>query len=130
MNNFIKWLLMNLLLPLSPILLKLFILFVGPQGVQTFLKIVEMPELVFYSICTCIIALNINLNGNKKLFETLMRLFLFVVLILDFVVLGMMYLQNTGPNALHYSIIAALIPALIAPIYKYIYSSSQDGEVT
>jgi len=43
MNTFIKWLLMNLILPLSPILLKLFIIFVGPQGVQKILKKVEMP---------------------------------------------------------------------------------------
>jgi len=121
MNDFSRWIFINIVLPLSPFLLRLFITFIGINQKLSFDRIAELPEILFYSIFVCVITLNINLNGEKKLFESFLRLFLFIIIILDFITLGMIYSGNFGPNTFTFSLVSALIPAIIAPIYKLYY---------
>lgn len=129
MTNFLRWFLINLGLPLSPFLVRIFVTFVGKEQKFSWEKIAELPEIVFYSIFVCVIILNINLNGKKKLFETVIRLFLGVIISLDFLTLGMIYSNNFGPTTFRFSIIAAIIPSIIAPIYKFYYiSNSKESQ--
>lgn len=127
MFNFSRWLIMNLLVPLVPLLLRIFITIFGKEG-ATPIEIIQMPELLFYSIFTCIVALNINLDGPKKYFEWIVRLLLIVITILDFIVLAMVYSANVGSRSMTFSIVTAIVPALIAPLYKYNILMNEEME--
>lgn len=124
MKTFYRWTLINLLLPLSPFALRVFVSLMGREEILSFKKIAELPEILFFSIYLCVVNLNINLDGRKGYFEFTLRLFLGLILILDCVVLGMIYSNNIGSNVFPFSLIAALIPAAIAPVYKFRYERS------
>jgi len=128
MFNFKKWIQMNILLPISPFLLRIFIIFIGKEEMSSKIKIFEMPELLFFSIFTCIVGLNVNIEGDKKHFESFLRMLLLIILILDFVVLGMIYSENAGANSLSFSIASALVPMIIAPLYKLYILKREEGE--
>jgi hypothetical protein len=93
----------------------------------TFSQIAEIPEILFYSIFLCVISLNINLNKKKKVFEQFVRVFLIIILVLDFITLGMVYNNNYGTNTFVYSIVASIIPASIAIVYKFIFKQAENG---
>ena len=121
MNPELRWGLINLILPLSPFALRVFIGLIGPQGHVSISNIAELPELIFYSIFVCVSILNLNLNKNKANFESLIRLFIYVLLVLDFVTLGLIYGEKLGPNIWNFTIFAAAIPAMIAPFYRQVF---------
>jgi hypothetical protein len=127
MSNFTRWILLNIFLPLSPFALRVFIILIGSNPKNTMKNIAEIPELLFYSIFICVLALNINFKTIKRRFEHFIRLFLFIVIILDFITLCMVYSKNIGPNTLIYSIITALISPIIAILYKFIYQRNKNG---
>lgn len=93
----------------------------GKEGKITLGKIAELPELIFFSIYICIISLNINFDGRKGWFESTIRLFLFCIIVLDCVTLGMIYSNNVGPNIISFFIPSTIFPTIIAPIYKFRY---------
>jgi len=126
MINFYRWLLINLILPLTPFLTRLFIFYMGKEGRITWAKIMELPEIVFFSIYICIINLNINLDGTKGWFEITIRLFFFIIISLDCLTLGMIYSNNTGYNMTWFVLAATVFPTLIAPIYKFRYLRLRD----
>lgn len=127
MKPYYRWILINIFLPLSPFLLRVFVSAMGKEARIDLARIAELPEILFFSIYLCVINLNINLEGRKGVFEFSLRLFLVVILVLDFVVLGMIYSNNVGSYAYPYSFIAALFPALIAPAYKFRFQRSLDN---
>lgn len=92
--------------------------FLGNPQKTTFTYIAEIPEILFYSIFVCIAALNINLNGEKGLFEHFLRIFLTIIIVIDFLTLGMVYSNNFGPNTMAFSIAISVVPAVIATLYK------------
>ena len=116
----------NIFLPLSPFGLRLFIIFIETDKHITFSQVAQIPELLFYSVFLCVILLNINLTGTKKKFESFLRLFISVIMILDLITLAMVYSNNFGSNTLLFSIVSSVIPAIIAPIYKFTYLSNED----
>ena len=128
MSNYLSWLLINILLPLSPFGLRLFLIFIGDDKKLTFSSIAEIPEILFYSIFLCVISLNINMNRKKKGFEQFVRIFLIVILVLDFITLGMVYNNNYGANTFIYSIVASVMPASIAIVYKFIFNQPKNGQ--
>ena len=124
MKTFYRWILINLLLPLSPFALRVFVSLLGREETLSFEKIAELPEILFFSIYLCVVNLNINLDGRKGYFEFTLRLFLVLILVLDCVVLGMIYSDNIGSNVYPFSLVAAIFPVVIAPIYKFRYERS------
>lgn len=93
----------------------------GKEEGITLSKIAALPEVIFFSIYICVINLNINFDGSKSWFETTVRLFLFTIIIFNCITLGMIYSNNIGHNIFWYSLIAAIFPTIIAPIYKFRY---------
>lgn len=124
MSNYTRWILINILLPLSPFGLRLFVIYIGGNHRLSFSTIAEIPEILFYSIFTCVVIMNINMNHKKNGFEQFIRIFILIILVLDFITLGMVYNNNYGINTFMYSIIASVIPAIIAIVYKFIYKKS------
>jgi hypothetical protein len=93
----------------------------GKEGKITLEKVAELPELIFFSIYICVINLNINFDGRKGWFESTIRLFLFCIIVLDCVTLGMIYSNNVGSNIISFCITSTIFPTIIAPIYKFRY---------
>jgi hypothetical protein len=120
-NPELRWSLINLFLPLSPFALRVFLALVGPQGGLSMSSIAELPELLFYSIFVCVSILNLNLDVDKKNFESIIRLFIYVLLVLDFVTLGLIYGGKLGPHVWKFTVFAAAIPAMIAPFYRQVF---------
>lgn len=121
MKKFVNWIIINIILPLSPFFLKAFVIYMGNEVNKSKIKILEPPDLLFYSIITCILAFNVNLEGNRKSFESLVRGFLFFITTFDLITLGMIYSDNVGDKVFVFSIVMAIIPAVITPIYKMYY---------
>lgn len=121
MKKYYRWILINLLFPLSPFALRIFVLLMGKDNNFNLIQIAELPEILFFSIYLCVVNLNINLDGKKGYFESSLRIFIGIILVLDCVVLGMNYSNNIGQNSYLFSIIAAIFPATVAPIYKFKY---------
>ena len=125
MKGYVRWLLINLLLPFTPFVLRIFVSIIGNRNLTGGHGGFEIPEILFFSVYVCIVNLNINLYHNKGFFEFFLRLFLIVVLIMDFIVLAMYYSDNVGRAGYFFSAGAAAVPAIIAPIYKFKYSRSR-----
>lgn len=121
MNSELRWILINLALPLSPFALRVFIDLMGPHGSISFSRIAELPELLFYSVFVCISILNLNLESDRTTFESVIRLFLFILLVLDFVTLGLIYGAKIGPHTWKFTLFAAVLPAVIAPFYRQVF---------
>jgi len=121
MSKFTRWILINIFLPLSPFILRLFIIFIGNEVNINIHSIAEIPEILFYSIFICVIALNINMDKSEMKFEQIIRLFLYIIIVLDFITLGMVYSSNVGPNIVFFCIVTFLIPPLIAITYRFFY---------
>ncbi len=126
MKIFYRWILINIFLPLSPFALRVFVSIMGKEAALSLQRIAELPEILFFSIYLCVVNLNINLNGKKGYFEFTWRLFLFIILVLDCVVLGMIYSSNVGSLVFPFSLIAAVIPTFVAPFYKFRYERSME----
>lgn len=126
MNPRLRWVLINLVLPLSPFALRLFMDFVGPKGTPNWSSIAELPELLFYSIFVCVAILNINLDGHRTNFESILRLFLLVLLVLDFVVLASIYRGAFGPHVWKFTVAAAIVPLVMAPFYRKVYKIERN----
>ena len=129
MNNYTRWILINILLPLSPFGLRLFLIYISGNQKLTFSTIAEIPEILFYSIFTCVVILNINMNHKKNGFEQFVRIFILIILVLDFITLGMVYNNNYGINTFVFSIVASIIPAIIAIVYRFVYKKTSNGDL-
>lgn len=110
-----------MILPLAPLVVRLFIIFISSESISNSLNIYNLPELVFYSFYLCAVVLNINIDGTKNIFESLLRFFMFLLVVFNSLTLGIIYSNNAGDNIRKYIFIAVVIPILITPIYKYKY---------
>lgn len=122
MFKFSRWVGINIILPLTPFFLRSFISFFGREQIN----ILEMPDLLFFSIFTCITALNINMDDEKKNFEKIIRLFFIIIGALDLIILSMLYSKNAGQDCIKFSIASAIITAVITPIYKLYYMKRKE----
>jgi len=121
MMKYLQWIFINMILPLAPLVVRLFIIFISSESISNSLNIYNLPELVFYSFYLCAVVLNINIDGTKNIFESLLRFFMFLLVVFNSLTLGIIYSNNAGDNIRKYIFIAVVIPILITPIYKYKY---------
>jgi hypothetical protein len=116
--NWINWSVLNIIVPIAPFILKSLIVWTGKGPSVSKIKIFETPELLYCSITVCIVALNINYDGQKKYFEELIRKFLGFITIADCIMLAVIYTGNEGANSIIFSIAFAVIPIIIAYTYQ------------
>lgn len=125
-KKFLIWILINLILPLTPFFLKIFINYFGGNGILTLRNAAESSELIFYSISICVVMLNINLDEPKSYFEFILNIFVYVILILDFVMLSLLYGKHNIKNIENFLFVSVLFPFISAPIYKFFYIQSPE----
>lgn len=114
MVEFIRWLALSIILPLAPICIRSFMSMLGTVDINIF----EVPELLFYSIITCTVALNVFEGEKQGFFISLLNLFLYAIIGLNLVLFSMFYNNNANDKCLEYSIIVSIIPTFIAIGYK------------
>lgn len=119
MNNILDWFLINIILPLTPFGLRLYMVFIGGNKKLSFNSIAEIPDILFYSVFLCVIALNLNNNQSKRIFNKFVSITLYAILGLDLVTLSMIYNNNYGGYTSIISIAFAMIPASYAVVLKF-----------
>ncbi|MBU3107569.1 hypothetical protein [Clostridium gasigenes] len=122
-KDFMRWIILNIILPIAPIGLRMFISYMG----QVNLKVFEMPELLFSSITISIIALNINTSNKYGIVEQGLLYLFKGIIILDLVVLTMMYCNIANRNSDYFAIVSMVITVLLAPIYKIYYMNKDNN---
>ena len=125
-KSFIIWVLINIVLPFTPFLLKVFINYYSTTGKLSFEQVAESSELIFYSITTCVIILNINLNDSKSGFEFALKIFTLVIMIFDFVLLSLAYGKLPLKNIDGFLYVSVIFPTMAAPIYKFRFKSEAE----
>lgn len=123
------WLLLNIILPISPLLVKLFIVYSGNANLSSKISILELPEAFFFSISAAAVTISISVDRDKKLVDYLIVLFSGAIIVFDLLALGMVYSSNSGDGLILYSKLAFGMPTIIAIAYKFIYKSTDKREI-
>jgi hypothetical protein len=119
--NYLRWLFINMIIPLSPLMIRIFVFIFGNKQSISSIRIIDLPELIFYSIFLCIVNLNTNTEGPKNNFEMLIRFFMYLLIVFDSLILGMIYSNNFGDNIQSFIIFSVAFPFITTPIYKFFY---------
>lgn len=95
------------------------------------ISILEVPELLFYSIVTSVIALSIFKWSSIGCFITVVNFILGGIVVIDLVIFIMFYgnILNYSNSILMLSIILAFAPTIIAFVYKNIDLYNMKSEV-
>ena len=92
-SAYILWVILNIILPISPLLLKLAISFFGTDEVLK-TSIFDSVELVFYNLFICITILNM-LSEKDSQIEYILKFIFILICIIDLLVLFLIY-TGTG----------------------------------
>lgn len=129
-KEIIIWTVLNLVIPLMPICIRFTMSTLG----QVNISILEVPELLFYSIVTSVIALSIFKWSSIGCFITVVNFILGAIVLIDLVIFIMFYgnILNYSNSILVLSIILALAPMIIAFVYKNIdlYNIKSEVNIT
>lgn len=120
----IYWFFLNIILPISPLLVKLFVFMFGKDNLTSNINILELPEAFFYSISASAVTISISVNGDKKIVDYFIIIFSISIIVLDLLALGMVYSFNNGKWMKYYSVLAFVMPTLIAISYKLYYKET------
>lgn len=113
-ESYSTWLFFNILLPLTPVLVKMTILIFGNEE-RPIPNVLDSTELLYYSFVICIITIyDVAIKDKKSLLESWMLLTITVAPVINVVILVMIYLNiHSAPLTKIYSIsTAVLIPIL------------------
>jgi len=124
-----RWLGLNILLPLSPLGVKLLIVALGKDAVTSNLSVLELPEAFFYSISASAVTISISVDGDKKVMDYLIIFICLLVIGIDLLALGMVYSMNYGDAMKSYSKLAFYGPTILAIAYKFLYKASNKDKV-
>jgi len=119
--NLYRWILINIGLPLTPFIIRYFVMIIGSSNSYNNLSIANFPEVLFFSIYMCVVNLNINIDKKKGLFEYTVRIFMYLIIFANCITIGMIYSNNIGVNISYYLYVVSIVPTLIAPLYKIKY---------
>lgn len=129
-KEIIIWTVLNLIIPVMPICIRFTMATLGPMNIS----IIEIPELLFYSIVTSVIALSIFKWNLIGCFITVVNFILGAIVLIDIVIFIMFYgnILNYSSSILILSVILAIVPVIIAFIYKNIdlYNINSDINAT
>ncbi len=116
-SNFFVWIMLNIGLPMSPLIIKKAINFFGTDQIAK-LSVLDGVELIYYNLFLCVIMINL-LSGKKMLIENILKVVFIVICVVDIVILILFYLQLNNDNCFRYSIMMLILVPLLLGIYKY-----------
>ena len=126
-NSFIVWFSFNILLPLTPIFIKLSITIFGDEQ-KILVDVLDSTELLYYNFFLCVILLyQIVCKDHKSILEYWMILGSWIIIILDIVLLMLTYGHQDAPARIKTAsiIISTLVP-IIAAVYRCVYTRGDE----
>lgn len=121
-KKYVEWIMLNLILPLAPVVIKCAISVLGQDGILK-ASIIDSVELIYYNLFICIIFLNIVDRKKKiKLVEVFLSYVFKGICIVDLIMIILIYLemQSIGVG------IMAVVLTIIIPVFVAIYYYSEE----
>lgn len=114
----VEWVILNLIVPLAPVVIKLAILFLGKDGILK-TNIIESAELIYYNLFICIIFLNIiNKKKETKIIEVVLENAFKIICVIDLIMIILIYLENQSKKVTYIAVIlTVIIPVFVAVYY-------------
>lgn len=122
-RKYLNWLIINIIIPLLPVLLKILICIFADHE-KIIITILDSSELLYYNFFICIMFLNLSFSKDEvPIYETILRLIICMVLIVD---LGVIMLIYTNLESTYICKIASVLLSIIIPITVSVYYYSQE----
>lgn len=118
-DGFYRWLTYNIILPLSPVFIKIVItLFGDPRKIVV--NVLDSTELLYYNFVICVIfRYNIMQKPKKTRVEYWMEAGATVVTILDIILLMLVYSRQQASEKVHTaSIVISLLVPIVVTVHK------------
>ena len=123
---FLNWVFLNLVLPLAPMGMKLFINVFGPKGEVDLKTIWTINDLLVYSLMINIINLNINIDGPKTFLEKLCRRTMSIFIALNCMLLAIDYLHMRLNYMDLFFWLAIGFPIVVGMFYQFKYQPANE----
>lgn len=125
-SSFLSWVFLNLILPLAPIGIKLFINIFGPKGQIDITTISTINDLLVYSLMINIINLNINIDGRKTLLEKLCRRTMSTLIALNCMLLVLDHLHLKLNYMNFFFSLSIGFPIIVGMFYQFKYQTTHE----
>ena len=114
------WLFFNIIAPLMPVILKLFISIAGNEGSFS-IDILDSSELIYYNFVICTVYMFDTMERNEKeLIDVLFGFGAFFIVILDIAMLIMIYSKTERDIVVSIlAVIMSILTPIVAAIRKY-----------
>lgn len=123
-GSFSQWLTYNIIIPLSPVFIKLVISVFG-DTTKIVVNVLDSTELLYYNFVICVIFMyNITQKQEKTRAEYWMEIGAVVVIILDIILLMLVYGKQQSSGKVH---VASIIISVLVPIVVAVHKQSMEG---
>ena len=124
MNAFFVWIMLNVLLPVSPLAIKASMNFFSNEEINK-IAVLDGIELIYYNLFLSITMINM-LSDKRRLIENILKAVFVFICAVDLIILILLYLQISNNKCLIYSIICAILVPILLCVYKY--RTMNEGE--
>jgi hypothetical protein len=125
LKKIVDWILINYIIPITPFAVKGFVNYYGPNGDFKLKNLMSSSDILIYSFILCIITLNVNLNGPKKIVEIFFRWYLYMLIVADNILLAMLYTNQVTNHTSFFLKMCILVPLIGGVTYK-IYNKTDN----
>lgn len=118
-NNFLNWLVTNILLPLLPVITKLMIKIFANKGTIS-VTILDSVELLYYNFFISVIFLNLKKEKNKPtIFDNFFEIIFNIVIIVDVILITLNYVKRASARCFVVAIILSGVVPIFVSVYKW-----------
>lgn len=118
-NNFLNWLVTNILLPLLPVITKLMIKIFANKGTIS-VTILDSVELLYYNFFISVIFLNLKKEKNKlTIFDNFFEIIFNIVIIVDVILITLNYVKRASARCFVVAIILSVVVPIFVSVYKW-----------
>lgn len=122
-GSFSQWLTYNIIIPLSPVFIKLVISIFG-DTTKIVVNVLDSTELLYYNFVICVIFMyNITQKQKKTRVEYWMEIGAVVVIILDIILLMLVYGKQQSSGKVH---VASIIISVLVPIVVTVHKQNME----
>ena len=118
-NVFLNWLVINVLLPLLPVIIKLMLtIFANTEKISV--TILDSVELLYYNLFISVIYFNLEKEKNTlTLFETFIQYCIVMVIIVDLILITLNYVKLASNRCSVVAIILSVVIPIFVSVYKW-----------
>lgn len=126
-EEYISWIAINILLPISPVFIKLAInIFADNKKIS--IVVLDSVELLYYNLFICVIFLNLSVGHEHINFIELIMKYIFVLIcILDLILIFLNYAEIESYKCSVAAIVLSIFVPIVVSIYQWINMENQGG---